>query len=604
MRHLHYIMPTLLVLWFVDQWLSHDRRVGWERNAMRGYEWRWTKADGRTVLVLGSSTTADWLGANYLAPLLDVSPNQVLDAHVNGCHQDCSHAIVRRAAREDRHFALTLVGINQFQQCDDLHPKRILQQHTLLPTRDVPRALALHAHGEQPLLAAGRLLGNALSGAYGDTLFLQSEWREELLGKPDPARAYRWYTTLPPPKRPPPFCDYAPERVAYKLAVTAAMLDDLGELSDDVVVVLLPDVSLSQLDDPVRAARVAGPPRGAPRARGPAPLRHPHRPQRGRRESTGRFHRRVPRQPARQASPARAVRARARRRGAAMSFTSPAFIVFFLLFFWLWPGLRGRPRQLFLLGASYLFYASWSAPLLLLLDRLDPARLLRRPRHRRQRGPRPPPPTPGRLASWATSGCSGSSSTTGSSSTPPPPGCTRSASTWAPPTLSIVLPVGISFYTFQTLGYTIDVYRRHLAPCTSLLDFALYVAYFPQLVAGPIERAGHLVPQLQRLADPQPPRAELSGWGLIALGAFKKVVIADNLAPLVDGVYADPSHALAPALWLATSPSPFQIYCDFSGYSDIARGVARLMGVLAHASTSARPTSALGRRPSCGSGGT
>jgi hypothetical protein len=253
MRHLHYIMPTLLVLWFVDQWLSHDRRVGWERNAMRGYEWRWTKADGRTVLVLGSSTTADWLGANYLAPLLDVSPNQVLDAHVNGCHQDCSHAIVRRAAREDRHFALTLVGINQFQQCDDLHPKRILQQHTLLPTRDVPRALALHAHGEQPLLAAGRLLGNALSGAYGDTLFLQSEWREELLGKPDPARAYRWYTTLPPPKRPPPFCDYAPERVAYKLAVTAAMLDDLGELSDDVVVVLLPDVSLSQLDDPVRA---------------------------------------------------------------------------------------------------------------------------------------------------------------------------------------------------------------------------------------------------------------------------------------------------------------------------------------------------------------
>jgi alginate O-acetyltransferase complex protein AlgI len=261
-----------------------------------------------------------------------------------------------------------------------------------------------------------------------------------------------------------------------------------------------------------------------------------------------------------------------------MSFTSPAFIVFFLLFFWLWPGLRGRPRQLFLLGASYLFYASWSAPLLLLLvgsTLLDfsVARAIggsEDPERRRRLLAVSIVGNLGVLGFFKYYGFFVESAAAGLHALGLDVGTS---------TLSIVLPVGISFYTFQTLGYTIDVHRRHLAPCTSLLDFALYVAYFPQLVAGPIERAGHLVPQLQRLADPQPPRAELSGWGLIALGAFKKVVIADNLAPLVDGVYADPSHALAPALWLATYAFAFQIYCDFSGYSDIAVGVARLMGV-------------------------
>ncbi len=253
MRHLLYIVPILLALWFVDQCLSRDRSVGWERNAMRGFQWHWTKADGRSVLLIGSSTAVDWLPPEYLAPLLGVSRHQILDAHVNGCHQDCAHAIVRRAALEQRHFKLTILGVNQFQQCDDLHPKRILQQHTLLPTRDWPRALALHARGEQPLLAAGRLLGNTLSGAYGDTAFLQSQWRDALLGPRNPKRAHRWYTAQAPTKAR-PFCDYAPARVAYKLAVTAALLDDLGEQSDRVVLVLLPDVSLSQLDDPSRRA--------------------------------------------------------------------------------------------------------------------------------------------------------------------------------------------------------------------------------------------------------------------------------------------------------------------------------------------------------------
>jgi alginate O-acetyltransferase complex protein AlgI len=261
-----------------------------------------------------------------------------------------------------------------------------------------------------------------------------------------------------------------------------------------------------------------------------------------------------------------------------MSFTSPAFVAFGLLFFWLWPGLRGRPRKLFLLGASYLFYASWSAPLLLLLvgsTLLDftVARAIagsEDPERRRRLLAVSIAGNLGVLGFFKYYGFFVDSAVAGLGAL----GLDVGASA-----LSIVLPVGISFYTFQTLGYTVDVHRRQIAPCTSLLDFALYVAYFPQLVAGPIERAGHLLPQLQRLGEPQPPRPELSGLGLVALGAFKKVVIADNLAPLVDLVYADPDAAYAPALWLATYAFAFQIYCDFSGYCDIAVGVARLMGV-------------------------
>ena len=142
--------------------------------------------------------------------------------------------------------------------------------------------------------------------------------------------------------------------------------------------------------------------------------------------------------------------------------------------------------------------------------------------------------------------------------------------------LSIVLPVGISFYTFQTLSYTIDIYRRSLKPTHDFLDFALFVAFFPQLVAGPIERAKNLLPNIEH------PRA-LSWEGLrrgvvlCLLGLIKKVVIADGVAPSVDAIYnsPDPSRLdIVFATWLFA----VQIYCDFSGYTDIARGVARILG--------------------------
>ncbi len=146
-----------------------------------------------------------------------------------------------------------------------------------------------------------------------------------------------------------------------------------------------------------------------------------------------------------------------------------------------------------------------------------------------------------------------------------------------PFTLQVILPIGISFYTFQSLSYTIDIYRGKLKPTRDFLDFALFVSFFPQLVAGPIERATNLLPQIQRARRFSLPDAA-SGVQLMFWGMFKKVMIADNLAPYVDQVYGNPAAYSGTALFTATVFFAFQIYCDFSGYSDIARGCARTLG--------------------------
>jgi alginate O-acetyltransferase complex protein AlgI len=148
-----------------------------------------------------------------------------------------------------------------------------------------------------------------------------------------------------------------------------------------------------------------------------------------------------------------------------------------------------------------------------------------------------------------------------------------------PPLLQVLLPVGISFYTFQTISYTFDVYRRRIEPTRSLLTFATYVAFFPQLVAGPIERAKHLLPQMQ--APRKRPTAEVlrSGLFLILLGLFKKVAVADAVAPIVNDAFAAGSSAGAGTLLFGVLAFSLQIYGDFSGYSDIARGTSRLFGI-------------------------
>ncbi|MEM9368586.1 MAG: MBOAT family protein [Planctomycetota bacterium] len=144
-------------------------------------------------------------------------------------------------------------------------------------------------------------------------------------------------------------------------------------------------------------------------------------------------------------------------------------------------------------------------------------------------------------------------------------------------TLSIILPVGISFYTFQTLSYTIDVYRRRIRATHHWLDFALYVSFFPQLVAGPIVRARSLLPQLQQV-PPFSARRFYGGLQLLLRGAVKKILIADRLAETVDWVFQAPELYHPTTLWLALFAYAGQIYYDFSGYSDMACGIAKLLG--------------------------
>ena len=147
-----------------------------------------------------------------------------------------------------------------------------------------------------------------------------------------------------------------------------------------------------------------------------------------------------------------------------------------------------------------------------------------------------------------------------------------------PWTLKVILPVGISFYTFQTLSYSIDIYRRKLLPTTNLIEFAAFVSFFPQLVAGPIERASALLPQIasRRNFDYE---EGVSGLRLILWGMFKKVVVADTCAIYVNDVFANYTEYSGPTLMMGALFFAFQIYGDFSGYSDIAIGIARLFGI-------------------------
>jgi len=144
--------------------------------------------------------------------------------------------------------------------------------------------------------------------------------------------------------------------------------------------------------------------------------------------------------------------------------------------------------------------------------------------------------------------------------------------------LSVALPVGISFYTFQTMSYTIDAYRGKIEAERSLTRMALYVAYFPQLVAGPILRPDQFLPQLSRPWALHSANI-YSGFHLVLIGLFKKVVIADNVAPLANVIFEDPYGQPSLSIMIATALFAVQIYCDFSGYTDIARGVSRMFGV-------------------------
>lgn len=143
--------------------------------------------------------------------------------------------------------------------------------------------------------------------------------------------------------------------------------------------------------------------------------------------------------------------------------------------------------------------------------------------------------------------------------------------------LHIILPVGISFYTFQSLSYTIDVYRKNVEPCKDVITFLAFISFFPQLVAGPIERAKHMLPQFMHKREFSYEEA-ITGLRQMLWGFFKKIVIADNAALFVNQVFNAPDNYHGFNIIIASFFFAIQIYCDFSGYSDIAIGTARLFG--------------------------
>ena len=146
-----------------------------------------------------------------------------------------------------------------------------------------------------------------------------------------------------------------------------------------------------------------------------------------------------------------------------------------------------------------------------------------------------------------------------------------------PPALAIILPVGLSFYTFQAISRTMDSYRRSYEPRYSIVNYAAFHAFFPQLVAGPIERAGHLMPQFETVR-PLDRHLFASGTLLFAWGLYQKIVIADNVSPIANAVFNAPSGQTAGATLAAVLAFAVQIYCDFAGYSNMARGLARCLG--------------------------
>jgi alginate O-acetyltransferase complex protein AlgI len=258
-------------------------------------------------------------------------------------------------------------------------------------------------------------------------------------------------------------------------------------------------------------------------------------------------------------------------------FTEPIFFAFFAVVFTIYWALNwNQPRKILLLVASYVFYAAWDwrfLSLILISTVIDYVTGLRLRVLTAS----------GRRKAWLCLSLCANLGILGvfkyfNFFVHSAEGLLRAAGIEVSPTaVSIVLPVGISFYTFQSMSYTIDAYRGRLEPIKNPLDFALYVAFFPQLVAGPIVRAADFLPQLQ---SPRPLKQvpfKLAG-ALFLAGFIKKACIADNLAPVVDQVYAAPETFTALSICTAAIFYAVQIYCDFSGYSDMAIAIALLLG--------------------------
>ena len=263
-----------------------------------------------------------------------------------------------------------------------------------------------------------------------------------------------------------------------------------------------------------------------------------------------------------------------------MWFNSFSFLWFFPTVLLAYYGIPSwRIRKVFLLAASYFFYACWSPPFVLLLilsSTIDfcVGRALTITPDPFKRKLLVSVSCISNFAILATFKYAGFFLSTWQS-------IAHSIGVAVPVTpawvTQIVLPVGISFYTFHGVSYIVDVYRRRIDAEKSLVDFMLFVAFFPQLVAGPILRAWYFVPQLHTKRT-NGGMDWLRGGFLIILGLFQKIALADNLAPLANYIFDEPARFSTGGLWLGTYAFAFQIYFDFAGYSNIAIGCARFLG--------------------------
>lgn len=260
-----------------------------------------------------------------------------------------------------------------------------------------------------------------------------------------------------------------------------------------------------------------------------------------------------------------------------MLFNKFEFVIFAVLFFIVWRILRGKRTQrwVFLITASLFFYGWWDWRYVLLLvytGLVDFSAGIAMERYPHLKKAILVASMVGNIGTLAIFKYLGFASTTA-----------NAALQWLGvpthlPVYDLILPVGISFYTFESLSYTIDVYRGNVKPTYNILRFFAFLSLFPHLVAGPIIRPYDMMPQLDADKDPTPDQ-KWEGLRLIAHGLFKKMVIADTLAPFVNDGYSQivlPESAIY--WWMITTMFAIQIYCDFSGYTDIARGLAKWMG--------------------------
>ena len=264
-----------------------------------------------------------------------------------------------------------------------------------------------------------------------------------------------------------------------------------------------------------------------------------------------------------------------------MLFNSLIFIAFAFLFFLFWPIARRRNnfRWAYLTTASFIFYGWWDWRFLFLIigsgliDYCAGLAMQKRPHRKRVYLILSLLGNIGSLMVFKYSGFVATNLEFLFSSLGMPIELNSRI-----PDFMLILPVGISFYTFQSMSYTIDIYRGKLKPTRNILHFFSYLSMFPQLVAGPIIRASELLPQLKsyrKINEEQ----RWAGLKLIVHGYFKKVVIADSLAPFITAAFAAPTLSTSSMYWwMIITAFAFQIYCDFSGYSDIARGLAKWMG--------------------------